>query len=245
MKRACLIIALLFCLTLPALALDFYFDPDTLQGNLGQQLTLSGRITGSAPLRSFTVYMAYDTNVIDLVPPPVAGALIAGHSGLQFNYFDHAPIHPTLLEITATIFGADLWQGPGELFQLTFELRSCADAPITAPFVPFFLDGVGSVVPVTYFPAIIGVCSRVPRSTSTLVIYPDTGTQVTLRWQAVRLDTLNRPLFALPTYRVLGQSLLPVIGPEVVITITSDTTVTHPIGPTDASWNYRVTTLTP
>ncbi|MBI5060519.1 hypothetical protein HZB60_12155 [candidate division KSB1 bacterium] len=238
-------LSLLLLMTVPALSLDFYLDPDTLQASAGQEVTLSARITASDLLRSFTVYLAYDTNVIDLIPPLLPGPLVAGHSGLQFDYFDHAPMHPTLLEVTATIIGSDLWQGPGELFQLTLATRTCGDAVMTAPFAPIFLDGGGNAVPVAFAGAIVGVCPRVPQPASNLTCYQNLGPTVILRWHEVLLDTLQRPLWSAPIYRVLGQQMLPVPEPEVVLTETADTVASNTIGMDGQSWNYRVIVLTP
>jgi hypothetical protein len=246
MIQRLIIIVLLFATGLsPVSALDFYLDPDTLQGSTGGHVTLSGQITASGLMRSFTVYLAYDTNVIALVPPPVAGPVIAGHAGLQFNYFDHAPIHTDLLEVTGTIFGNALWQGPGELFHLQFELRDCADAPITAPFAPFFLDGNNNVVPTTFAPAIVGVCPRVPAAPTHLVINASAASNITLHWNAVFLDTLNRPLFNAPSYRVQAQQILPIVLPEIIVTVTADTFTVVPAIPADQSWNFRVSAFTP
>jgi hypothetical protein len=206
----------------PGRALDFFFQPDTTIGNVGQTVLLSGQIGASPLMRGFTVYMAYDTNTIDLYEPPEPGTLIAGHSGLDFNYFDHAPFAPNRLEIGGTIFGTDFWQGPGELFRVRFLLRRCADAPITAPFPPFFVDASEGFPPVIFYPAAVFVCERVPQSPQELTIHPDSPTSVILRWSPVTQDIFGRALFAPPSYRVTRQQILPFIMPvETVATVSS------------------------
>jgi hypothetical protein len=218
----------LFCLialTLPrsGLAIDLFLTPDSIQGLAGQVVTLSGEISATDLMRSFTVYFEYDTNRVDLFAPPMAGPVIAGHVGLQFNYFDHAPILPTLLEVTATVFGTDFWQGPGVLFQAQFLLRDCGDVPITAPYEPFLISAVSTYPPATFTPTAVLICDRVPQPPSQLVIYPAAPTAIRLNWDAVRFDTLNRPLLAIPVYQIERQAIQPVLGPLTVIAVTPDT----------------------
>jgi len=117
-----------------AQAIELFFEPDTTVADSGQIVEFSCLIGPSDLLRGFTVYMAYDTNMIDLYEPPVPGALVANQQGLQFNYFDHAPFQPNRLEIGATIFSEDFWQGPGEIFRMRMILRTCGVESIDAPF---------------------------------------------------------------------------------------------------------------
>jgi len=157
-RTVLLILVLWMCLGLPrtGLAIDFYFEPDTAFGEVSETVLLSGRIGPSDLMRGFTVYMAYDTNLVRLAEPVVPGSLIVGREGLSFGYFDHDYL-PDLLEVYGTIMSpsVDFWAGPGELFQLRFELRMCGDAEITAPYPPFFVDAQGGFPPVTFHPAMI------------------------------------------------------------------------------------------
>ena len=225
-----------------SLAIDFFFAPDTSTGEIGQTVLLSGRIGPSDLMRGFTVYMAYDTNVIDLSEPPVPGALIADRQGLQFNYFDHVAIHPDRLEIGGTVFGSDFWAGPGELFQMRMLLRSCADAPITSAGAPFFVDANGNYPAVTFHPAVVLVCARIPAAVSALTIHP-VSNSVILRWPAVTTDYLGRPLFTSPSYAIYRQQILPNELPPENIGITNTTLYVDPLN-TGASYSYYLITLT-
>jgi len=226
-----------------SLGIDLFFSPDTSSGDVGQMVLLSGRIGPSDLLRGFTVYLAYDTSLIDLSEPPVPGSLIADRQGLQFNYFDHVPIHPDRLEIGGTIFGTDFWAGPGELFQVRFLLRSCADAPITSAGAPFFVDANGNYPSVTFNPAAVLICDRIPAPVSGLTICPLASSGVSLRWPTVSTDYLGRPLFASPEYLVFRQQMQPTELPPEFVAMTSDTFLIDPED-ADGEWLYHIVTRT-
>jgi hypothetical protein len=140
------------------LALDFFFVPDTSFGQAGDTILVSGCIGSSDLMRGFTVYMAYDTNLIHLAAPVIAGSLIAGREGLNFGYFDHDYI-PDALEVYGTIMNpsVDFWSGPGELFQLSFMLRANGETSITDPYPPLFVDSEGGFPPVIFYPATVTI----------------------------------------------------------------------------------------
>jgi hypothetical protein len=141
-----------------AAAFDFFFVPDTNSGQIGDTIVLSGCISSSDLMRGFTVYLAYDTNLIDLAAPAIAGSLIADRDGLNFGYFDHDYI-PDALEVYGTIMNpsVDFWSGPGELFQLSFELRANGETSIAAPYPSLFVDSEGGFPPVTFYPATVTI----------------------------------------------------------------------------------------
>lgn len=235
------VLPLLFVLSLSrdCFGLDFFFEPDTADGDVGQIVQLSGRIGASQLMRGYTVYMEYDTNVIDLYEPPVAGSLVAGLPGLQFNYFDHAPFEPTLLEIGATVFGTSFWQGPGELFRIRLLLRNCGTESIVPPFPPFFVAADDTYPPVDYHPAIIFICPLVPQPPARLTLFRNSLQTVQLTWSAVHLDTLNHPLNTDPFYNILRWQVQPVPGPILVIGSTTDTTFADSLNGT-IQYNYQV-----
>jgi hypothetical protein len=245
-KSILLPLAMLVCLGSfqSGLAIDFFFEPDTAFGEAGDTILVSGRIGSSDSMRGFTVYIAYDTNLIDLAEPVVPGSLIAGRQGLNFGFFDHDYL-PDLLEVYGTIMNpsVDFWAGPGELFQLRFELRMCADAPMTAPYSPFFIDAEGGFPPVTFHPGLTAICGRVPLSTDSLTIEVVPPDSVLLRWPSVRQDTLGRPLFEPAEYAIFRQQMLPVPMPQVRIATVSDTFLADSIG-TGTEYLYYVITQT-
>lgn len=220
-------VALILAVCPAGCAVDFFFEPDTATGNVGDTITLAGRIGPSDLLRAFTVYMAYDTNVLDLAAPPVPGALIAGRPGLDFRYLDHVPVAPHRLEIGATIFSTSYWAGPGEIFRARFVLRQCADQNIVAPNNPFFLSSTSVSLPVTYDPATVLICPRIPVAPSALTIAAWPPDSVTLYWNPVTLDTLGRLLLAPAEYRIFRQQIVPPLPPVIVATV-SDTTYAEP-----------------
>ncbi len=219
----------LFVVSQRAMAIDFFFVPDTISGGVGDTVELSGQIGTSDLMRGFTVYIAYDTNWIDLSAPPVAGTLIAGRNGLNFNYFDHVPIHPDRLEIGGTVFGTDFWAGPGELFRVRFVLRTCTDAPLTSAGAPFFVDANGAYPPVTFHPAVVLICPRIPAAVGGLTIYPLGSSSVMLRWPEVTTDYLNRPLYTAPHYVIFRQQIQPIELPVQNVASTSDTYFLDPL----------------
>ena len=139
-------------------ALDFFFVPDTSFGQAGDTILVSGCIGSSDLMRGFTVYMAYDTNLMCLAAPAIAGSLIAGQEGLNFGYFDHDYI-PDALEVYGTIMNpsVDFWSGPGELFQLSFMLRANGETSITDPYSPLFVDSEGGFPPVIFHPGAVSI----------------------------------------------------------------------------------------
>ena len=223
-----------------AQAIDFFFVPDTVMGDVGDTVELSGQISASDLMRGFTVYLVYDTNVIDLSAPPVAGSLIANQEGLQFSYFDHVPIHPDRLEIGGTVFGEDFWAGPGELFHVRFVLRTCADAPITLLEYQHFVDASGGYPTVTFYPAVAMICPRIPAEVAGLTIYP-AGADVILRWPDVTADYLGRPLLVDPTYLIYRQQILPTELPVMNIASTADTVFVEPLQSGEEYLYYIVT----
>lgn len=234
-----LIAGLAFCQ--PVLAIDFFFSPDTSYGALGDTVSLSGQIGPSDTLRSFTIYIYNDTNRIDLAPPVMVGSLLAGHEGLQFNYFDHPPNAPTRLEIGGAIFGTDFWAGPGELFRLRFVLRACVDYEPAADVG--FRHPDGSFVLGNYDPPTFLICDRVPQSPAHLIIYVFPPGSVTLRWDGVRLDALGRPLLLPVSYQVYQQQILPSALPVVNIATVTDTFYTDGFS-TGVEYLYHVSAQT-
>ncbi|HEY3294512.1 MAG TPA: hypothetical protein VGL38_03680 [bacterium] len=225
-----------------AWALDLTFTPDTSTGDAGQSVWISAQLSASQPMRGFTVYMSYDTNVIDLDEPPVAGALVANRQGLQFNYFDHAAFEPTLLEVGATVFGTDFWQGPGELFRARFTLRRCGAEEIAAPYAPFFVAADGTYPTVTYHPGTVIICPGMPAMPQGLTVYPDSPSSVRLIWSAVTQSAFGQPLPSAPVYRLYRQQVQPSL-PVVLIATVPDTayTDTHSTG---IEYIYYVTAQT-
>lgn len=225
MKNLALLLLLLTVKVASAQPYQLYLSPDSLFSNGGDTVTVSCMIGPSELMRGYTVYLAYDTNHVDLIAPPTAGALIAGHVGLQFNYFDHVPIHPDRLEVGATVFGTDFWAGPGELFQARFRVTGCNDWPIYAPFNPFLVSATGSLPPSTLTGAAVFACERVPQSPDSLtIVWVPAG--VSLRWKPVTLDTLGRNLIVPPLYEIYRSQILPTELPFFVIGSTPATTYT-------------------
>lgn len=211
-----------------AAAIELSFAPDSSFADIGQTVLLSATIGATESLRSFTVYLQYDTNLVDLSEPPVAGTLLAGHPGLDFRYLDHVPSQPNWLEIGATIFGDNLWAGPGELFRIRLIMRNCADVELAAPFGIVFRTPDGTFVTGDYNPPTIFICNRVPLPPAALTVYPSSQDTVTLRWSAVTHDTLGRLLFAAPLYRVFRQQITPILLPAINMATVSDTTFLDP-----------------
>jgi hypothetical protein len=152
-----LVLAQLACSS-STVAFDFFFVPDTNSGQVGDTIALSGCISSSDLMRGFTVYLAYDTNLIDLVAPAIAGSLIADRDGLNFGYFDHDYI-PDALEVYGAIMNpsVDFWAGPGELVQLSFKLRANGETSVTAPYPSLFIDSEGGFPPVTFHGATVTI----------------------------------------------------------------------------------------
>jgi hypothetical protein len=220
-------------------AVDFFFEPDTIFATVGQTIQLSGRIAPTSPLRSFTIYMAYDTNRIDLADAPTPGALVAGRQGLNFNYLDHRPILPDLLEITATVFSRDFWSGPGDLFYARFQVRQCGVVEISAIYPPVFIDSSGAFPPVHYSSAWFVICGQVPQDPRELTAIAGSENTVTLRWNPVHQDTAGNPLFGVTDYLISREILLPNPVPPTIIAYATDTTWTDTLGTGERS-TYRV-----
>ena len=213
------------------LAIDFFFEPDTTFGDVTDTVLISGRIGSSDSMRGFTLYMAYDTNLIRLAEPVTPGSLVAGREGLSFGYFDHDYI-PDVLEVYGTIMNpsTDFWAGPGELFQLHFEIKACGDVSITAPYAPFFVDAEGGYPSVAFHNGIIFICDRVPEEINSLMIQAEPPDSVTLRWYPVTHDTLGRPLLSPADYTIFRQQILPVEMPPVNVATVTDTLFVDSIG---------------
>ncbi len=242
-KSAALLVLLLILVSSSVYGVDFYFVQDSTYGGLGDTVTLSGRIGPSDTLRSFTIYLYNDTTLIDLVPPATAGSLIAGHSGLQFDYFDHPPNAPHRLEIGGTIFGTDFWAGPGELFQVRFVLRGCGDVPLPADVG--FRRPNGTFILGNYDAPVFLICDRVPASASELVIYRNNPVSMILHWGAVTQDTLGRLLLGPPEYLVYRQQIEPLLLPPVLIATVSDTFYVDPLDAADENVYHVVTQSSP
>lgn len=224
-----------------AAAFDFFFLPDTSRGNMGDTVTVTGRIGPSDTLRSFTVYLFYDTNAVDLVRPPLPGALIAGRAGLDFRYADHIPAAPNRLEIGATVFSTDYWAGPGELFIARFALRRCGDETMAGS--PGFRRPDGSYIPGVFDPPMFLICPRVPQSPRELTIYQTTSDSLELRWNPVVFDELGRMLLVPPEYRIFRQQMLPAPLPPMLIGSTGSTVYTDAIESGDL-YHYYIVTVT-
>jgi len=210
-----LLIPIFLCIPQAGSAIDFFFAPDTALGNAADTVWVSGRIGPSDSMRGFTIYMAYDTNLIRLAQPVAPGSLIVGREGLNFGYFDHNYI-PDVLEVYGTIMNpsVDFWAGPGELFRLGFQLRECGDAPITAPYPPFFIDAHGGFPTVTFHDGTVFICDQVPEPPYELTIQPGSPDSVILRW----------PPTGAPSYKVYGATEPFILGS--LLDTVSDTTWT-------------------
>lgn len=203
-------------------AVDFFFIPDTICGDVGDTVTISGRIGESSLMSGYTVYLGYDTTKIRLASPPQPGALIQGRSGLEFYYRDHIPIFPDRLDIGATVDPAAAWIGPGELFTVRFRLLDCAIVPINAPYFPRFVNPQGETMPWTFSPADIIVCDRMPLEPTHVTIQAAAGDSVLLRWNAVTSDILGRPIES-PEYLIYGQPIQMSPPAFTLVAVTSDT----------------------
>jgi hypothetical protein len=219
-------------------AIDFFFQPDTSSGNIGDTIRLSGRIGPSDTLRGFTIYLSNDTTVLDLASPPVAGSLIANRQGLDFRYLDHVASEPDWLEIGATVFSTDYWAGPGELFQVSFVLRQCGDISLSASVG--FRRPNATYIAGNYDPPEIFICRAVPQYPTCLTLSPAPPEGIVLRWCSVTLDTLGHELLAPPNYRVWRQQILPVVNPAAPVATVPDTFFTDPFD-TGTDYIYYVT----
>jgi hypothetical protein len=221
-RTVLLILILWTCLSFPrtGLAIDFYFEPDTAFGEVSETVLLSGRIGPSELMRGFTVYMEYDTNLIHLAEPVLPGSLIVDREGLSFGYFDHDYL-PDLLEVYGTVMSpsVDFWAGPGELFQLRFELRMCGDAEITAPHPPFFVDAQGGFPPVTFHPAMIIIggdyadnhCGSIPGGFGIDAAYPNPfNSSVAIEFSVPRTSHIE-----ITVYDLLGRQIATLVNASV------------------------------
>jgi hypothetical protein len=227
-------------------AIDFFFQPDTSFGNIADTITLSAQIGASDTLRGFTIYMEYDTNVIDLAYPPLPGTLLAGRPGLDFRYSDHIPAAPNWLEVGATIFGTSFWAGPGQLFTIRFALRQCANEVITADVG--FRRPDASFILGDYNPPLISICPPSPippQAASNLVIYPNDPSSVILRWNPVTLDSLGNPLGNPPSYNVMRQQILPTELPPATVATVPDTFYVDPYDVGEVDLYYIITQTNP
>lgn len=191
-------------------ATTMYFVPDTAYADLGDTVTFTAHITASDTVRGFTVYMVYDTNIVDLVGAPTPGSLIAGLPGLDFRYADHIVAAPAWLEVGATVFGTTYWAGPGALFQFSLVMRECGVVPMTGSFS--MRRPNGNFIPGTFSPPAILVCDAVPLAPDSLTIFW-TGTAAYLRWKAVTENEFGFPLADPPTYVVYRAEELPAFSP--------------------------------
>ncbi|MBL0060775.1 MAG: hypothetical protein IPP40_04615 [bacterium] len=234
-RKACTISILLFVLTtsLPSVwATEMYFTPDTVNANLGDTVMFSANITFSDTVRSFTVYLTYDTNEVDLVVAPTPGALLVGRPGLDFRYSDHIVAAPEWLEVGATIFGTSYWAGPGEIFQFGLVVRDCGVLPITASFS--LRAPSGTFMPGTFAPPALFMCEAPPITPDSLTIFW-TGSESQLRWKAVTENIFGQTLTQPPMYYIFRTDELSELFPFAVIDSTLsiqylDTTATGSAG---------------
>ncbi|MBK6911507.1 MAG: hypothetical protein IPH10_11380 [bacterium] len=216
MRKFSMIIVVLAVLKLaaPSIATELYFQPDSSFGLIGDTVTVSAYITASDTVRGFTVYLYYDTTLVDLAAAPVPGSLISSVPGLDFRFADHIVSAPNWLEVGATIFGGTYWAGPGELFRLRLVYRGCGDVPMNADVELWRPNG--SYIPGTFNPPVFLICDRVPQAPDSLTIQL-TGSAAELHWRAVMFDTLGRALIEPPLYRVYRSTIAPIPGPYAAI----------------------------
>lgn len=236
MRRiAGLLIAFLISLSIgmePAHSTEMSFDPDTVNADLGDTITISAYITSSITVRSFTVYLTYDTNDVDLVNAPVPGALITSLPGLDFRYSDHIPAAPDWLEVGATIFGNTFWAGPGELFQLSLVVRECGALPMSGSFS--LREPDGTFHPGDFSPPALFMCDAPPTEPDSLTIFW-TGTAADLRWRPVTLNTFGQTLAQPPMYYIYRADD---VSPFVIIDSTMATVYTDLTVPADNQFYY-------
>lgn len=201
-------------------ATEMYFQPDTAYAQLGDTVSFTAYITASETVRSFTVYMTYDTNEVDLVGAPTPGALIAGLPGLDFRYADHIIAAPAWLEVGATVFGTTYWAGPGAVFQLRLVMRECGLIPMTGSFGLRRPDG--SFIPGTFSAPRLFVCDPVPQTPDSLTIFWN-GSDAQLKWKPVTLSTFGFPLPSPPSYVIYRAEELPSQLPFAPIDTTTST----------------------
>jgi hypothetical protein len=206
----------------PAAAVDFFFQPDSAEGNVPDTVLFSGRIAASDTMRGFTVYLGYDTTKLKFAGAS-AGSLIAGRQGLQFFAYDHTPANPERLDVGASVYSTDYWAGPGELFTVRFALRRCGDVPIIAPYNPRFVAPNGSLLPWSFEPAVALICERVPAPPQGLTVSVVNLDSLQLLWRPVVCDTLGRALLQPPQYGIYQQQIRPVILPPVLVDMVTDT----------------------
>jgi hypothetical protein len=221
-------------------AVEVYLSPDSIETNIGDTVTVGCLIGPSDLLRGYTVYLSYDTNRVKLAAPPLPGSVVSGQSGLNFSYFDHEPFFPEVLEVSATVFGDDFWQGPGDLFSARFVILECGDEPLATPYLPFIVDPGNNSVEVTVTGSLLMICERIPSPVSSLTVYPDIG-GIRLSWNPVTTDTLNRPLLLQPVYSIFRTSIIQSSLPPLMIGSVADTTYWDSLEPDDGYTYYIVT----
>ncbi|MBI5060520.1 hypothetical protein HZB60_12160 [candidate division KSB1 bacterium] len=239
--RILLITALVASSVTTAQAIQLYFAPDSSFAAVGDTIRLSGQITPTDTLRGFSVYLVYDTTKLALVGAPVPGSLIASRSDLDFRYADHVLSAPDWLEVGATVFSADYWAGPGELFQMSMVMRGCGDEGMTAE-VGFRQPGGEYIAGDFSSPAFL-ICDRVPVQPGQLVAAPWPAGSVTLRWNRVMSDTLGRPILFPVRYDIHRQPVFPLFGPEMVIAATADSVFVDALDSTE-TYHYTITATT-
>ncbi|MCB9365887.1 MAG: hypothetical protein H6508_01675 [Calditrichaeota bacterium] len=188
-----------------ARAVLMYFSPDTTVAAAGDTIHFSVLMTASDTIRSFNVYLTYDTNDLDLAIAPQAGSLIQGLPGLDFRYNDHILAAPDWLEVGAVIFGSSSWVGPGELFTMGLVMRECGVLPMTGSFGMRRIDG--AYIPGDFLPPALYICDAPPLAPDSLTITWD-GTGASLRWMPVELNTYGLPIPA-PSYIILRSEEMP------------------------------------
>jgi hypothetical protein len=231
----CGLVLIVCAFSLDAKATEMYFQPDTTYAQIGDTILFTAYITASETVRSFTVYMTYDTNDVDLAVAPTPGSLIAGLPGLDFRYADHIIAAPEWLEVGATVFGTTYWAGPGAVFQFGLVMRECGDIPMTGSFGLRRPDG--SFIAGTFTAPRLFTCDPQPENPDSLTIFW-TGTDALLKWTPVSLSTFGYPLPSAPSYIIYRREELPTQTPYAPIDTTTATTYLDVAPPGDKHMYY-------
>jgi hypothetical protein len=230
-------LAALIWLCLPAYSVELQWSPDPVQSDSGQIVWLSGVVGPTEPMRAFTVYLTYDTLRMRLGAAPVPGGLIAGRAGLDFRYLDHVSTEPEWLEIGATIFSADFWTGPGELFRVPFYMRDCGETVLHAPFGLALRNADDVFIGGDVRDAAVHICPHIPQPVVQLTITALTADSIMLRWPSIRFDTRDRALAGPVRYVIVRRAISGFAAAETLATV-SDTAYTG--GTSGAGYLYWI-----
>jgi len=178
MKRWLLIVILLVCCGVPAVADPIlrWAPADTTIG-LGQQATLSVMLDDALTVRTIELYIGYDSDIISAVD---------GGPGLAFNGFnlfsdfeEVDPENPGQWHGYCVILGADDWVvGPGELFRWTVQGDTQGISGLVSVSVTLLPPGGGEydAVQLPTTDVVVAEASPVPAlmaGDSTLHLYPN------------------------------------------------------------------------